>query len=938
MTPAFIPTTPSLLLLLVSALPTTTPTGAPASRPWQDEAESASKTDAPDDPVEADSEERTQEADEDAKTELERLLDLEPAAIADLVPVQAGLTHVRCPVCPADDSADAWSWSLREPEVLSCLECESTYPNDQIPAKVKNAVPELVVEVRPGVFHHYPYHVVEPEDARYPGERIYLHAKRDQLARAALANLAFEAARRFRDQSPEARDERLATAVAVLLLRFAQVYPNYGIHYDQPGRPAFIQPADVRPPYRIGYQSSKWDWSASLNVPIELAAAYDLIRDDPAIERAGRLLDEPRPAESIEDFFRSTAEFLIDHPDPYDERTIQAARGLIVAGQLLGEPRLERLGYQKLDEVVRRGFYHDGLWRSADAPTHRDVVRLLETAYLGLDALRKPEERAAIPPPRPLPARDGVPDTRPVERRSTEEISGLGTALMLPLAWRAERFLSRPRVEPEIRRASFAREPSAPSIPPAGLLGGAGLARLASGRGDDAFAVELRGLGDDDHPHFDRLGVRLWMGGRERLGDLDFETPTSNGWQWSSASHNLVTINGLNQRETLPRTRNPRPGSDLLYFVAEPDLQLVTMADRWAYPTLASRYRHTLALISDSPVRYILSIFEVVGGRRHDQLFHAASRSEAAWKPAAPTEPGPRTLLPAEIPYVPDSPASGGRWFVQAYGAFERIERAEAQGPTYADLIGPDGPQVRLHLLNLGTSELFTAQVPEAGDEPMPRGALVVRRTAESDASLASTFVSLFEPLGAERGLKRVGRLPSEPGTVVLLLETARGLEHLVVNLQPGTEKTLTLADGSELTTDGLLVRVNGRGLTLAGGTFAEVGGRRAALVRLRGEVRGAGQADRIGGHGYFDVDQPLPAGARLAGETLVIQHANGVSRGWTIDHVERAPDGNARVFVVEAPGFRIDPETGVAHYEHFPGARLEGPHHFSICRIARSR
>ena len=29
----------------------------------------------------------------------------------------------------------------------------------------------------------------------------------------------------------------------MIMLRFAQVYPAYATHYDQPGRPKFIQPA-----------------------------------------------------------------------------------------------------------------------------------------------------------------------------------------------------------------------------------------------------------------------------------------------------------------------------------------------------------------------------------------------------------------------------------------------------------------------------------------------------------------------------------------------------------------------------------------------------------------------------------------------------------------------------------------------------------------------
>ena len=60
---------------------------------------------------------------------------------------------------------------------------------------------------------------------------------------------------------------------------------------------------------------------------------------------------------------------------------------------------------------------------------------------------------------------------------------------------------------------------------------------------------------------------------------------------------------------------------------------------------------------------------------------------------------------------------------------------------------------------------------------------------------------------------------------MVVYIETAEGGEHVVVNLAPGTTRTVPLADGRSLTTDGLAVRVSRAGLVLAGGTFAEIGG-----------------------------------------------------------------------------------------------------------------
>jgi len=62
----------------------------------------------------------------------------------------------------------------------------------------------------------------------------------------------------------------LARLAGLLILRFAQVYPSYAAHYDQPGQPKYLQPADLPPPYRRNYRTAKWDWSGALDVPLNL--------------------------------------------------------------------------------------------------------------------------------------------------------------------------------------------------------------------------------------------------------------------------------------------------------------------------------------------------------------------------------------------------------------------------------------------------------------------------------------------------------------------------------------------------------------------------------------------------------------------------------------------------------------------------------------------
>ena len=165
---------------------------------------------------------------------------------------------------------------------------------------------------------------------------------------------------------------------------------------------------------------------------------------------------------------------------------------------------------------------------------------------------------------------------------------------MLALAHRADSaVLTNPRA-PEVEQTSWPSPltASAPRRPV--LLGGAGLARLAVGEGADALDLELRGQDSFGAPHFQRLALRLAVGGRTVLGDLDELPPTLTGWDRATASHNTVVVDGLNQRESTAKAAVPAPGGDFRFFAADPDFQVATLDDPRAYPQSTTRYRQTL--------------------------------------------------------------------------------------------------------------------------------------------------------------------------------------------------------------------------------------------------------------------------------------------------------------------------------------------------------
>ncbi len=846
------------------------------------------------------------------------LLKLEPKALAALVPTQAGLRFCRCPSCEAGERDDPLAWSIRKPEVVTCKRCEGSFPSDKYPAKddKDKKVPEEVVEVAPGLNHKYPYHAVAADQQQHDGERLYLDARRDYEAREYLAKAALYSAVRYREQPAGQKDPNLARVAALLVLRFAQVYPNYAQHLDQPGQPKFFQPARLAPPYRRGYATAKWDWSGSLDVPLNLVIAYALIRDDPALSWAGTVLGDREPARTIEhDLLRASAAFARAQPIEVDEQSLQVVRGLLAVGRLLGDQTLIREATARLGQFSEHGFYHDGLWRSGDGPSHKRVLGMLDG---WVDRLMSGVG--------PAPAAD----------RLLEGRSGPGGPPMLALARSAGSTILADSAPPDVQLASWpASRASTASRSPA-LLGGAGLARLAVGDGADALDLELRGMGQYGSNRSRRQALRLAVGGRVVLGDLDDLPPRPDGWDLASASHNTVVVDGLNQRETLRLMRQAADGGQFLFYAADPDFQVAVLDDPRAYPrtTLPGGYRQTVVACSGPKARYAVSVFEVRGGSRHDQVFHAPS---GRWLASVPTVPGPDSLLPPSIPYLGSAHAEDGRWFVQAFGEFGRMASGVASRPSVVELHDPGKPGVRLHVLGDLPVEVITASTPRAPkpDEPS-RPALILRRQTLDGLELATTFVTLFEPTGTGSAPIKVGRMTATPGFVVLYLETADGPEHLVINLRPGQARKVELADGRSLETDGRVVRARRDQLRLAGGTIASDGTFAVRQGQVSGKVLASARFPAADSRGWFETDAAIPDDRALAGRTLTIRHGDGSVHAWTFVRAEMAINKRTKLIVREEPGFLVEGEDRHARYYQFPGSTSPGPHTFQFSTIAR--
>ena len=88
---------------------------------------------------------------------------------------------------------------------------------------------------------------------------------------------------------------------------------------------------------------------------------------------------------------------------------------------------------------------------------------------------------------------------------------------------------------------------------------------------------------------------------------------------------------------------------------------------------------------------------------------------------------------------------------------------------------------------------------------------------------------------------------------------------------------------------------------------------------------------------GWFLTDQPVPEADTLVGRTLLVQHGDGTTRGWTLTRVENMRATRPGSTCTRSPALRSIAETGAARYYQFPRDSAPGPHRFAISQIARA-
>jgi hypothetical protein len=829
---------------------------------------------------------------------LEKVLSLSEEEILRLIPDRSGIYFVGCPNCDGGAQEGQINWTIENPDKVFCKHCNLQYPNDKFPD-----TEILEVENPVGGKHQYPYWADET------GYKHFFQAKGWYLARKYFSDAAQDLAELYF----ATKDISFAERSALILNRFAEVYPGYCVHHDLPFREKIIFPGSQGFPYPVSdFRAAKWDWWAYMDIPTDLIYAYDLIRD------SGALTD--KMVDRIEnDFFHASVAFIRGFPPALSNMDPTLLRGMIPAGRILNEPDYVHDAVDRIGQLVEGKFFVDGTWREGAVSYHNQTIGGLSHLIEILDGYSDPEGYV-----------------HPGDGERFENLDLQSRFPILEKARRIPELLRYPNGRVVPVHDTWAREQrAAPDVTGSMFLPGMGHARLGRGEGPNQTQLYLHFSGGYGHQHADLLGITLYSHENERLCDIGYTHTRYRCWTLSTLAHNTVTVNGEDQE--FGSERNPSDGNLLMYLPGNDVFQAIEASGDRAYPDITSTYRRLILQIGISPEQtYYVDLFRVVGGHRHEYTIVGDANHDGTLDTSLDETPYGETLLPpgvtATLP-TGESVKGHAEGHNLGYAFIREVRQATITEPWSATFNSQGEPSgsVRIHSLTNTDGTLFSAVAPSIrrADEDdtkldgitMP--VLIHRREGED---LRSLFASILEPTQSNSVIDQAERLALSTGTdqdIALKITTGSITDYVLSSTDVDT-----VHEVEGITFQGRLGFIRERDgeiehMFLVGGTQLKkgnltLGGKGTHRARVTRTLRKAAGDDIDG----LVVDQEMPTGVDLVGLTAIVTDGDGFTYGHQIKGLKHET-GETYIELDDDPGYEITSAGGKLLF--FPGRSWKG-------------
>jgi hypothetical protein len=829
-------------------------------------------------------------------------LEMPEAELLALVPPQGGFFFQDCPNCDQGDEDNQLTWDLSlGTEHARCRYCQAVLPSETYPenGEVSIAMP---ASGKMQVFRFY-------QDAN--GHKYFFEGRRWFEQRELMEKTAYGLAQLYAlDPVKYAEAGRRA---ALILLCFAEVYPDYIVHFDYPHKEKLFFPGDdVSSAQKIDdgpYRLSKWSWWAYMDISSDLLRAYDLLR-------AGGVLDEGQQGKIESQLFNAMLDFVSQYdgtPLNNMHPTLWADR--IIASRVLDRPEIVEQTVAEMSQLIAEEFTYDGMWSEGTPSYHLQTVGGLQHS---LRLLRPDLTGAAFD--------TWLVENYPALSRAIHAVE----ATRLPNGHYASIHDSWPQQQSAVP----------PGATPPALLPGMGYAVLSSGTtADDAMQAHLKYSGRFGHEHYDSLSLLLYANGRELLSDIGYSHTKARAWTMTTISHNTVAIDQLNQ----PSQSDPRRcmGNTRLFNVTDPSFQIVQADAHHAYPGVSNVYQRTLVSIgAQAPQpRYVVDVFQVEGGQTHDWFLHGSADQTQSLELSDGTGKALEvssleSLLPPGFQFTP-SKSNIDFTVLQGpstYGYFRELQSATTAGEVIATFRFDDDSNRGLRTWIVGDAARSTQFIAtkswavrgtgpafsedESKLDQRLRTSLIVRRQGPENC-----FVAVHQPIPEESAVRAVSRLRTEPKEMVGLKIDLAGGESDYFIYAPQPTRWHVRDGATKLTGDARVAwtRTSKDGdvtMKMLDGTTLQFGEH-----RLKGKTAGPAQLLAVDGN-RLTVRGDISV---RAGEVIVVEHGDGNTSAFHVASVEAA--GATTVIETVEPPVLSGDASGELRMLTFPKLTLPGPH-----------
>jgi hypothetical protein len=532
------------------------------------------------------------------------LVSEEAKALEDIVPPYGGMEDTHDPKFPELRAYGLFEYDFSSPHKIRSQKTKDEYPHPDFPEDK-----QYEFYTRFGKKIGYPYYLAPN------GTKCFLSAALWAAQRAYLCKKLPETAKK--DPAGAAR----------VLAKLADRYPYYE-PYNNYYSVKYPMALTQGPPYPYyGGFWSEWFYSDLPRIAGLVEAYAEAVKTD-AFEQLSKESGKDVEKE-VWSMIEEGLDFSFSYGIQNTNMDFAVWDGLIRIGKALNKPEYVHMACERIDRFIKRFYFSDGFWYEVTVSYHAAITKGLLRALSMLQGYSDPEGYR-------YPG-------------SGERIDNYDFLNLYPVLKKSQE-LSKLFLYPDGRivglqdtHSSYAIERGCESEP--FLFPAAKIARITNEDSQDPVQLLMYDSPKYGHHHWDALNINLYAKNAELLPDIGYTHTYNRAWTTSTLAHNTVTVNG-NESD-----KNTFGGNFLRYCQGGKNGSAIRIEDSRCYEETKVYDREALLIPMEESSCYILDIFRVKGGSRHEYALNLCADYDTATECMPGFTGTSKTLLPEGVRY-----------------------------------------------------------------------------------------------------------------------------------------------------------------------------------------------------------------------------------------------------------------------------------------------